>query len=116
MRVALVHDWLTGLRGGEKCLHAFLQIYPEADIYTLLHVPGSTTSQIDARVRAVSFLQRLPYAGDCYRYFLPLYPWAARSFKLDRYDLVISLSHAAAKNILVPPEVRHVCYLSLIHI
>ena len=39
MRVAIVHDWLTGMRGGEKCLEVFCEIFPEADIFTLLPRP-----------------------------------------------------------------------------
>ncbi len=110
MKVALVHDWLTGLRGGERCLQAFLHIYPDADIFTLLHVPGATDALIDARVKETSFLQNLPAARRLYRLCLPLYPRAIRSFDFSGYDLVISLSHAAAKNISVPEGVPHICY------
>lgn len=109
-KVAIVHDWLTGLRGGERCLEAFLQIYPQADIFTLVHVPGSTTPQIDARVKQVSFLRFIPGIKKLYRAFLWLYPAAASSLRLEGYDLVISLSHAAAKNVSVPKGVPHVCY------
>lgn len=110
MRVALVHDWLTGMRGGERCLKAFLSIYPEADIYTLLHVPGSTHPSIDARVKGTSFIQRLPNAQKLYKAALPFYPQAVRGFNFEGYDLVVSLSHAAAKNIWVPSGVRHMSY------
>jgi glycosyltransferase involved in cell wall biosynthesis len=110
MKVALVHDWLTGMRGGERCLEAFLSIYPDADIHTLIHVPGSTTSQIDARVKGVSFLSRIPGIAKVYRGLLPLFPFAARGLNLSGYDLVISLSHAAAKNVRVPKGVPHICY------
>lgn len=110
MKVAIIHDWLTGMRGGERCLKAFLTMYPEADIFTLIHVPASTHAEIDARVKKVSFLQRFPYASKIYRLLLPLYPWAIRSFDLRGYDLIISLSHAAAKNVRVPDGVPHVCY------
>ena len=110
MRVALVHDWLTGMRGGERCLEAFLCIYPDADIFTLVHVPGTTSSMIDSRVRVTSFLSKIPGIKKLYKTFLPLYPLAARSFDFTGYDLVISLSHAAAKNVRVPKGVPHVCY------
>jgi len=110
MKVALVHDWLTGMRGGERCLEAFLSIYPDADIFTLVHVPGSTSARIDSRVKRTSFLSRIPGIGRLYRLFLPLYPVAIRQFDFSGYDLVISLSHAAAKNVVVPPNVTHVCY------
>lgn len=110
MKVALVHDWLTGMRGGERCLEAFLCLYPHADIFTLVHVPGATSEQIDRRVVATSFLNRVPGIRKLYKAFLPLYPLAAASFDLSGYDLVISLSHAAAKNVRVPAGVPHVCY------
>lgn len=112
MKVAIVHDWLTGLRGGEKCLSTFLKLYPEADIYTLIHIPGTTTKEIDSRVKGVSFLSFIPKIRSIYRYLLPLYPLAIRllSVKLKDYDLVISLSHAAAKNLSLPSSTTHICY------
>jgi glycosyltransferase involved in cell wall biosynthesis len=110
MKVALVHDWLTGMRGGERCLEAFVQMYPEADIFALVHIPGTTTSEIDARVKATSWLNRIPGIAKLYRALLPLFPFAIRSLDLRGYDLVISLSHAAAKNVRVPQGVPHICY------
>ncbi len=110
MKVAIIHDWLTGMRGGERCLEAFLMLYPSADIFTLVHVPGSTSALIDSRVKKVSFLGSIPGIKRLYRACLPLYPLAAASFDLNGYDLVISLSHAAAKNVRVPAGVPHICY------
>jgi hypothetical protein len=98
------------MRGGERCLEAFLRIYPGADIFTLVHVPGTTSPEIDARVVGTSFLNRLPGVRRYYRALLPFYPLAARSLRLEGYDLVISLSHAAVKNVVVPNGVPHVCY------
>lgn len=109
-RVAIVHDWLTGMRGGEKCLAAFLRIYPHADIYTMVHAPGTTTDQIDERVKGTSWLQALPGVRRYYRTLLPFYPTAIRSIDLGGYDLVISLSHAAAKNVRVAPGATHISY------
>lgn len=110
MKVAIVHDWLTGMRGGERCLEAFLQLYPAADIFTLIHVSGATSALIDSRVRHTSILQRLPGVRRYYRMLLPLYPVAIRRFDFQGYDLVLSLSHAAAKNVTVPLGCRHICY------
>jgi glycosyltransferase involved in cell wall biosynthesis len=109
-RVAIIHDWLTGMRGGEKCLEYFLQLYPYADLYTLLHTKGTTSSLIESRVTRQSFLGALPHSGKWYRLLLPFYPSAVKSFSLSSYDLVISLSHAAAKNVRSPRGTRHVCY------
>lgn len=109
-RVAIVHDWLTGMRGGERCLEYFLSLYPEADLFTLLHKPGAVSPLIESRLRGVSVLQRLPAVWRYYRFALPLYPLAVRSLDLRGYDLVISLSHAAAKNVQLRPGTKHICY------
>ncbi len=110
MKVALVHDWLTGMRGGERVLLEFLKIYPEAEVLTLVHVPGATNEAIDSAVKQVSWLGRLPNAKRWYRHLLPLYPLAVKDLNLNGYDLVISLSHAAAKNITIPKGTKHLCY------
>jgi hypothetical protein len=60
MRVALVHDWLTGMWGGERCLEVFCELFPEADLYTLVHVPGSVPAKIERRRVVTSFVQRFP--------------------------------------------------------
>ena len=110
MKVALVHDWLTGMRGGERCLEAFCELFPEADLFTLLHVPGSVSPAIEQRRVVTSFVQRLPGAFTRYRSYLPLFPAAVNSFDLREYDLILSSSHAVAKSVRVPPRALHVCY------
>jgi glycosyltransferase involved in cell wall biosynthesis len=85
-------------------------MYPDADIFTLVHLPGKTTAEIDARVKATSWLNKIPGIGKLYRVMLPIFPLATRSLDLRGYDLVISLSHAAAKNVRVPKGVPHICY------
>jgi glycosyltransferase involved in cell wall biosynthesis len=109
-RVALVHDWLTGMRGGERCLEAFCELFPAAPIYTLLHVPGSAGPIVERHRIVTSFVQRLPDAARRYRRYLPLFPAAIRRFDLTGYDLVISLSHCVAKGVRVPPGALHLCY------
>ncbi|HEY8495377.1 MAG TPA: glycosyltransferase [Myxococcota bacterium] len=109
VRVALIHDWLTGLRGGERLLDELLALWPDADVFTLVHVPGATTPRIDARVRATSPLQRVPGAGRRWRALLPLHPWAARRLRVAGYDLAVSVHHAVAKAARVAPETPHLC-------
>lgn len=109
-RVALAHDWLTGMRGGEKVLEALCEIFPAADLFTLVHVPGSVSRTIEDRTVKTSFLQRLPWAGKRYRHYLPLMPLAAAGLDLSGYDLVISSSHCAAKGVRVPAGAAHLCY------
>ena len=109
MRVALVHDWLTGLRGGERVLDEHAALFPDADLYTLFHVPGATTARIESLRIHASPLSRLPGMRRHYRKLLPLYPWAIERFRLEGYDLVLSSSHAVAKGILAPPGATHLC-------
>ena len=109
-RVALVHDWLTGMRGGERCLEVLCELFPDAPLFTLLHVPGSVSSQIERRRIVTSFVQRLPNASERYRHYLPTFPLAIRRFDLSGYDLVVSMSHCVAKGVRVAPRALHLCY------
>ncbi len=110
LRVALVHDWLTGMRGGEKCLEVMAELFPDADLFTLLHVPGSVSEVIEDRRVVTSFVQRLPAAERRYRWALPLFPRAVESFDLSGYDLVLSSSHCVAKSAVPPAGALSVCY------
>ncbi len=112
MRVVLVHDWLTGMRGGEKCLEALCQVLPQARVFTLLHRRGSTSRWIESRPITTSPLQHVPGAVQgAYRYLLPLMPWAVEGLHLpEEADAVLSFSHAVAKGVVVPEGVPHVCY------
>jgi len=109
-RVAIVHDWLNGMRGGEKTLEAILELFPEADIFTLLLDRGKISDTIGRQKITTSFIQDMPLARSKYRYFLPLFPLAVESFDLRGYDLVISTSHCVAKGARSPDEALHVCY------
>jgi glycosyltransferase involved in cell wall biosynthesis len=110
LKVALVHDWLTGMRGGEKVLLSLARSFPEAPIYTLLHVPGSVAPELESRDIRTSFVQRLPGAARRYRSYLPLFPLAAASWDLAGFDLVISSSHCVAKGARAPATSLHLCY------
>jgi glycosyltransferase involved in cell wall biosynthesis len=110
LRVALIHDWLTGMRGGEKALEVFCEIFPAADLFTLIYLPGTTSPLIERRTVKRSAIQWLPFAGKLYRQYLPLFPIAVEQFDLDGYDLVISTSHCAAKSVVVTGRARHLCY------
>ncbi len=109
-RVALVHDWLTGMRGGERCLEVLCELFPDAPLFTLLHVPGTVTPTIERRRIVTSFVQRLPRAAARYRYYLPAFPLAISRFDLSGYDLVLSMSHCVAKGVRVLPGALHLCY------
>jgi glycosyltransferase involved in cell wall biosynthesis len=110
MKVALVHDWLTGMRGGEKVLEVLCERYPRADIFTLLHVRGSVSPAIERLPIHTSALQALPGVRHYYRECLPLFPALVETFDLTPFDLVISSSHCAAKSVITRPGTVHVCY------
>jgi glycosyltransferase involved in cell wall biosynthesis len=110
MKVALVHDWLTGYRGGERVLDQISRIFPDAPLYTLVHKEGSTTPAIENRPIHTSFLQHLPFGVKKYRHYLPLFPLAAETLIREKYDLVISTSHAVAKSVRTNGA-HHWCYL-----
>jgi glycosyltransferase involved in cell wall biosynthesis len=111
MKVALIHDWLTGMRGGERCLEGLCAIFPEADLFTLLHNPGSVSPLIEDRRIFTSALVGLPGFRRHYRYYLPLMPSAIEAFDLGDYDLVVSSSHCVAKGVLPRPDALHIAYL-----
>jgi len=109
-RVVLVHDWLTGMRGGEKCLEVACRRWPDAPLFTLLHRPGTLTRAIESRPIHTSWMQRLPRVERYYRYLLPFMPAAARGWSIPDCDLVLSFSHCVAKGAVAPPGAVHVCY------
>ena len=110
LRVALVHDWLTGMRGGEKCLEVLCEAFPDATLHTLIHRKGALSPAIEAMAIRTSPLQRVPGALRHYRHLLPLMPLAARAWRPGEVDLVVSLSHCVAKAVRPPAGVPHVCY------
>lgn len=111
MRVAIIHDWLTGMRGGERCLEVFCELFPQAHLYTLLHIPGSVSQLIEKMPIKTSCIQNLPFAKRGYRKYLPLFPLAIERFNLKEYDLILSCSHCVAKGIIPSPDALHVSYV-----
>ncbi len=110
MKVALVHDWLIHMRGGEKVLDAVAELYPDATLYTLFFDRKKISPKLARLKIKASFLQFLPGIQSYYRWLLPILPWAIRSMKIEDADLVISSSHCVAKGIRVPRNAAHICY------
>lgn len=110
LKVALVHYWLLNMRGGEKVLEALCDLFPEADIYTLLVDESILTEKLKRHRIIPSFVQKIPGAKKHYKNLLPLYPLALEQFDLSGYDLVISSESGPAKGVLTRPETCHICY------
>ena len=109
-RVALVHDWLTGMRGGEKVLESLARFFPDAPIHTLFHFPGTVDAELESHPIETSFLQGYPAARRHYRRYLPLFPAAIEDFDFSGYDLILSTSHCVAKGAIPGPGTVHICY------
>ncbi|HSW73041.1 MAG TPA: glycosyltransferase [Chlamydiales bacterium] len=110
MKIALVHDWLVSIGGGEKVLEAILQIFP-SPIYTLVKDEMKLQRTSFAKSEIISSLiQKLPFAKKAYRNYLPLFPFAIEQFDLSSYDVVLSTSHCAAKGVLTHSDQVHICY------
>jgi len=112
MRVVLLHDWLTGFRGGERVLEVFCEMFPDAPIYTLIHKKGSVPATIENRKIVTSFLNRIPGIDKHYRKFLPLFPLAANKLLItEQADLILSSSHCVIKGVKKPLGSKHISYV-----
>ncbi len=110
MKMAFIHDWLNGMRGGEKCLETLLEIFPKTPIFTLLYQQEKVSELIRQSPITSSWIGKLPFWREKYRYYLPLFPFAIKSFDLSSYEAILSISHCAAKAVRIPPKSLHICY------
>jgi glycosyltransferase involved in cell wall biosynthesis len=110
MKVAIVHYWLVGMRGGEKVVEALCELFPEADIFTHVVVPEAMSSTLRKHKIQTSWVARLPRARVWYKKYLPLMPIALEQLDLRDYDLVISSESGPAKGVIPAPGAVHVCY------
>ena len=107
MRVAIVHYWLLGMRGGEKVVECLCRMLPQADLFTLFYDPDQVSPLLRSRTVRASFLN--PFRRH-YRSLLPLMPMALEALDLRGYDLVISSESGPAKGVLTSSSTRHICY------
>ena len=110
MRVAIIHYWLVGMRGGEKVVEALCEMYPQADIFTHVYVPDKVSDRIRQHRIIPTFINSLPRAARMYKTYLPLMPLALEQLDLRGYDLIISSESGPAKGIIPPSDALHVCY------
>jgi glycosyltransferase involved in cell wall biosynthesis len=110
MKVAIIHYWLVNMRGGEKVVETFCNIFPEADIFTHVYVSDAVSNIIRQHKVTTSFIGSLPAAHRLYKRYLPLMPLALEQLDLRSYDLIISSESGPAKGIIPPPGSLHICY------
>lgn len=109
-KLALVHYWLTGMRGGEKVVESICNLFPDIDIYTLVYNKDKISETINKHKIYTSFIQKFPFAKKKYQTYLPFMPVAIEQFNLSDYDIVISSESGIAKGVLTRPETCHFCY------
>jgi glycosyltransferase involved in cell wall biosynthesis len=110
--VAIIHDWLNGMRGGEKVLEEILDFFPGADIFTLFLEEKNISEKIRSHKIIPSPLNKYSFVRNHYKHFLPLFPSVIEAFNLNDYEVVISISHCAAKGIIPPPDGVHISYVN----
>ncbi len=110
MRVAIVHYWLVGMRGGERVIHTLLELFPDADLFTHVYDRKAVSDRITNRKVTTTFIQKLPWSKTLYQSYLPLMPLALEQLDLRGYDLVISSESGPAKGVLASSDCLHVCY------
>src|SRR6202022_1545348 len=110
MKVAIIHYWLVGMRGGEKVIEALCEMSPQADIFTHVYVPEMVSERIRQHRVIPTFINALPRAATMYKTYLPLYPLALEQFDLRGYDLVISSESGPAKGVITSSSTGHVSY------
>ena len=110
LRVAIVHYWFVSRRGGEKVVEALAEMFPQADLYTLVFDPQALPESLRKRKITGSFLQAIPGARRVHKYLLPAYPFALEQFDFSDYDLVISSESGPAKGVITPTRACHICY------
>lgn len=109
-KIALVHHWLVGMRGGEKIVDFLCEMIPDIDIYTLIYDKSRINDNINSKKIYTSFLQKMPFSKKKHQVYLPLMPIAIEQFDLSGYDIVLSIESGIAKGVLTKPETCHICY------
>lgn len=110
MKTAIVHYWLVNYRGGERVVEQLLELYPEADLFTLFWEPDAMPASFQDRVKGSSFLNRFGFLKRNHRFSLPLMPLALEQLDLRGYDLILSSESGPAKGVLTDPDATHICY------
>jgi lipopolysaccharide/colanic/teichoic acid biosynthesis glycosyltransferase/glycosyltransferase involved in cell wall biosynthesis len=113
-RVAIVHDWLTSMRGGERVVESLCSVFPQADLFTLTWDPERLSPALARRqttTSAIHSVANAPFVSGRFRALLPLFPLAVESFNLGDYSLVVSSSHCVAIGAIAPPTALHVAYV-----
>jgi glycosyltransferase involved in cell wall biosynthesis len=111
MKVAIIQEWLTTMGGSEKVVKAITNLFPDADLFTLVADPKLVKELgFENKKITTSIIQKFPWGLKKYKTYLPFFPFAIEQFDLTEYDLIISSNHAVSKGVLTTSEQLHITY------
>ena len=110
LKTALVHHWLVTMRGGERVLEALGELFPSADLFTLVYDRSAIPAPLRNHQISSSLLQHFPNPTAWYRHYLPFFPIATRCLDVTGYDLIISSDAAVVKGVRGDQHATHICY------
>ena len=110
MRVAVVHHWFVTRGGGERVAECIANLFPTAEIFTLVGTDRGIPQTLRSRKLHTSFLQRVPFGTKYHRHLLPLYPLAVEALDLHGFDLILSSDSGPVKGVRADPSAVHICY------
>ncbi|QLP07292.1 glycosyltransferase family 4 protein [Klebsiella grimontii] len=112
LNVGIVADWLVTYAGSEKVIKEFIELYPNASLYSVVDYLSESDRQLFNGKRATTtFIQNMPFAKKKYQKYLPLMPLAIEQLDVSKHDIVLSSSHAVSKGVLTGPDQLHISYV-----
>ena len=110
--IAIVHEWFLDYMGSEKCVESFTNLFPGADVYSLIDFLNDEDRRkiLKGKHAQTSLIQKLPRAKTSHRSYLPLYPYAIEQLDISKAEIILSSSHSVAKGVLTNSKQLHICY------
>ncbi|HHG1368518.1 TPA: glycosyltransferase family 4 protein [Klebsiella pneumoniae] len=110
--IGIVADWLVTYAGSEKVIKEFIEIFPCAELYSVVDFLSDEDRELFKGKKAkTTYIQKLPMARKKYQKYLPLMPMAVEQLDVSKHDIVLSSSHAVSKGVITGPDQLHICYI-----
>ncbi|WP_418612013.1 glycosyltransferase family 4 protein [Klebsiella pasteurii] len=112
INIGIVADWLVTYAGSEKVIKEFIDVFPSAELYSVVDFLSDSNRALLAGKHAhTTFIQNIPFAKSKYQKYLPLMPLAIEQLDMSGHDVILSSSHAVAKGVLTGPDQLHISYV-----
>lgn len=112
MKIAIVHDLLVKLGGAEKVIEKLLEMYPKADLFTLIYDEEKVGSVFPKeKIKFVpGITQNIYKIFKNQRLCLPFMSRWVESIDLSEYDVVIASNSAFVHGAITKPETKFIVY------